>query len=114
MAFKDTSLESVKPIVGDYAGIRWVVGMFPNSVTTEMQQEEFSFVSIDCDIYEPVYQGLKFFWPRMASRGVIFIHDYSSGYWPGATKAVDRFCDEFTVAGCLLPDLSGTYILAHP
>jgi O-methyltransferase len=112
-AFKDISLESAQAVVGDYSGVRWLVGMFPDSITQEMRDDRFSFVSIDCDIYEPIRQGLKFFWPRMQPGGIIFIHDYSSGYWPGATKAVDEFCAEEGVAGCVLPDLCGTYILAR-
>lgn len=112
-AFKDISLESAQATVGDYAGARWLVGMFPDTISQEMRDDQFAFVSIDCDIYEPIRQGLKFFWPRMQPGGVIFIHDYSSGYWPGATKAVDEFCSEQGVAGCLLPDLAGTYVLAR-
>lgn len=78
-----------------------------------MRDDRFAFVSIDCDIYEPVRQGLEFFWPRMQRGGVIFVHDYSSGYWPGATKAVDEFCAHNGIAGCVLPDLAGTYILVR-
>jgi len=112
-AFKDVSLESARSIVGEYEGNRWVVGMFPSSITDEMRQDTYAFVSIDCDIYEPIIEGLKFFWPRMAIGGIIFIHDYSSGYWPGATRAVDDFCAQNAVAGCLLPDFAGSYVLTR-
>jgi hypothetical protein len=112
-AFKDVSLDAARAVVGDYSGINWVVGTFPESITKEMRDEKFAFVSIDCDIYAPVLQGLEFFWPRMQERGMIFVHDYSSGYWPGATNAVEEFCSKYGVAGCLLPDLAGTYILSR-
>jgi hypothetical protein len=49
----------------------------------------------------------------MVPGGVIFVHDYSSGYWPGATRAVDEFCALNGVAGCLLPDLAGSYVLTR-
>ncbi len=110
-AFKDASLENTKSIVGDYEGNRWVVGMFPQSVTDEMREESFAFVSIDCDIYDPIKEGLDFFWPRLCPGGQIFVHDYSSGHWPGATRAVDEFCARERVAGTLLGDLAGTYVL---
>lgn len=113
-AFKDVTLEEVGAKVGDYSGNRWIVGMFPDSVTEEMKQDRFSFISIDCDIYIPIIEGLKFFWPRMVPGGVIFVHDYSSGYWSGATKAVDEFCRDYGVCGILLPDLAGSYALAKP
>lgn len=113
-AFKDITLDDVRGKVGDYSGNRWIVGTFPESVTEEMKGDRFSFVSIDCDIYIPIIEGLKFFWPRMVPGGVIFVHDYSSGYWPGATKAVDEFCRAYGVCGVLLPDLAGSYALAKP
>lgn len=112
-AFKDVSLESARAVVGDYEGNRWIIGMFPNSVTDEMRNDTFAFVSIDCDIYEPIKAGLKFFWPRMVAGGVIFIHDYSSGYWPGAQRAVDEFCADNGVAGCLLADFAGSYVIVR-
>ena len=112
-AFKDVSLESVKALVGESSAVRWVVGMFPDSITAEMNDDRFAFVSIDCDIYEPIRQGLEFFWPRMHVGGIIFIHDYASGYWPGATRAVDEFCIGHGVSGCLLPDMAGTYMLVR-
>lgn len=110
-AFTDTSLEAARSVVGNYEGNRWIVGMFPDSATPELSGDQFSFVSIDCDIYEPIRAGLEFFWPRMKSGGMIFTHDYSSGHWPGATRAVDEFCAKYNVAGCLLPDFAGSYIL---
>ena len=85
--------------------------MFPELATDEMRSERYAFVSIDCDLYEPIAEGLKFFWPRMVAGGMIFVHDYSSGYWPGATKAVDEFCSANGVAGVLLPDYSGSFAL---
>lgn len=112
-AFKDITIESVRQVVGDYSGNRWVVGLFPDSVTDEMRDDRYAFVSVDCDIHDPTAAALRFFWPRMVAGGVIFVHDYSSGYWPGAKRAVDEFCAEQKVAGCLLPDMAGTYVLTR-
>ena len=112
-AFKDTSLEDARAVVGNYSGNRWVVGMFPDSITDEMRADTFSFVSIDCDLYQPILDGLEFFWPRMQLGGMIFVHDYSSGHWPGATRAVDEFCERHGIAGVLLPDKSGSFVLCR-
>lgn len=112
-AFKDTSVEAVRSVVGDYPGNQWVIGVFPDSATNEMREDTYGFVSIDCDLYEPIAEGLNFFWPRMAPGGMIFVHDYSSGFWPGATRAVDEFCAVNGVFGSLLPDLSGSYVLTR-
>ncbi len=112
-AFKDVTLDSARSVVGDYEGNRWIVGVFPDSVTPEMRADTYSFVSIDFDIYEPIAQGLAFFWPRMTPGGMIFVHDYSSGHWPGAARAVDEFCARNGVAACLLPDFAGSYVITR-
>lgn len=113
-AFKDTSLDLAKSTIGEHPDNRWIVGMFPDSITPEMRAERFAFVSIDCDLYDPIAAGLRFFWPRMTPGGMIFIHDYSSGHWPGATKAVDEFCAATGILGSLLPDMGGSYVLTRP
>jgi Macrocin-O-methyltransferase (TylF) len=110
--FVDTSLEDARKVVGNYAGNRWIVGVFPDSITQEMRNDRYAFVSIDCDLYAPIADGLKFFWPRMVAGGMIFVHDYSSGHWAGATQAVDEFCEANGVSGILLPDFSGSYVLS--
>lgn len=112
-AFKDTSLERARAVVGDYDGNRWVSGIFPTSVTKEMREDTYAFVSIDCDLYEPVLEGLNFFWPRMAPGGLIFVHDYASGHWPGATRAVNEFCLHAGIEGSVLPDLAGSYVFTR-
>jgi len=110
-AFKDVNLDRVRSVIGDYEGNRWVVGMFPESITEEMESDTFSFVSIDCNLYQPILAGLKFFWPRLNCGGQIFIHDYDSEHWPGACRAVEEFCKSEKIAGMMLPDYTGTYVL---
>lgn len=114
VAFRDTSLEVAQATVGLSDGFRWLVGTFPASLTPEIQDDRFAFVSIDCDLYEPISAGLRFFWPRLRPGGMIFVHDYSSGHWPGATRAVDEFADRSGIARVLLPDKSGSVVLAKP
>ncbi len=110
-AFKDAGLHIAQSRVAPHDGVRWVKGMFPDSVTEEMRQDSFAFVHLDCDIYAPTLSGLDFFWPRLERGGLVFIHDYASGYWPGAAKAVDEFCDANGVEGFVLPDACGTFVL---
>jgi len=112
-AFKDTSLEAARAVVGNYSQNRWVVGVFPDSITDEMQADTYAFVSIDCDLYEPILEGVKFFWPRMNIGGVIFIHDYSNPHRPGVSRAVDEFCNITGARGILLPDLAGSFVLVR-
>ena len=63
-------------------------GYFPESL--DGLEDEFCFVSIDVDLEDSIYNGLKYFYPRMSAGGYIFIHDYNS-YLRGVKKAVKRY-----------------------
>jgi O-methyltransferase len=45
-------------------------GYFPE--TAKDLEDEFVFVSIDADLYEPTYNGLNYFYPRLKRGGYIF------------------------------------------
>ncbi len=113
--FKDTSLNRVKSIVGE-DGVVYVKGRFPDSIKKcDIHDNKFAVVSLDCDLYEPIKSGLEFFWPKLSEGGVVFVHDYSSGYWDGCTKACDEFLNDNPEAvAVLMSDKSGTLIIKKP
>ena len=74
--------------------------------------EEFVFVSIDTDLYDPIYNGLLYFYPRLIKGGYIFVHDYNNDGYTGAKKAVQQFCKENQISFTPLPDSCGTAIIA--
>ncbi|MED4853131.1 TylF/MycF/NovP-related O-methyltransferase [Caldifermentibacillus hisashii] len=84
-------------------------GYFPN--TAEGIDELFSFVSIDADLFNPIYAGLSFFYPRLAKDGYIFIHDYNNSRFIGAKEAVRKYCDENSINYFPLSDISGSAII---
>ena len=59
-----------------------------------LENEQFSFVNLDMDLYAPQLAGLRFFYDRMAVDGVILVHDYFSSTWKGCKKAIDEFARE--------------------
>lgn len=85
-------------------------GLFP--ATAEGLEEEFAFVSLDADLYLPILNGLRFFYPRLARGGYIFVHDYNYWGFPGVRQAVDDFEKEYgMVPKVPLCDGSGTLIM---
>jgi hypothetical protein len=110
--FSDTSVELVQEMLGgDAMHCDLVKGYFPQSVRVEDTDARYALVSLDCDLYEPMRAGLDFFYPRMTRGGTFMLHDYSSGFWEGAKRAVDEFClarGEFVM---LLPDKSGSAVI---
>lgn len=107
--FSDTSLATVKSALPHPEQAVFCPGHFPESLPDELPQ--FAFVSLDPDLYEPVWQGLHTFWPRLSKGGVILIHDYNSTQFPGAGKAVRRFCAENDLMVLPLSDLHGSAVL---
>jgi O-methyltransferase len=68
-------------------------------------------VSIDTDLYDPIYNGLQYFYPRLVKGGYIFIHDYNNDAYLGAKKAVQQFCAENNISFVPLPDSCGSAII---
>jgi hypothetical protein len=65
-------------------------GYFPE--TAIGIDDQFVFVLLDFDLYNPILAGLEFFYPKLVAGGIILVHDYYADTCPGATKAVDEFC----------------------
>jgi O-methyltransferase len=88
-------------------------GLFP-ATAADLRDQAFSFVSLDCDLYEPTRDGLHFFFPRLSPGGSIFVHDFNNDLYKGVRQAVSEFCDQEAVAFVPLPDSAGTAILSKP
>lgn len=68
--------------------VKFHKGMFPASATA-VQDQRFSFVHLDVDLYQSTLNCLRFFYPRVNSGGIIITHDYS---W---AAGVDQAFSEF-------------------
>ena len=112
--FMDTSVEQVLNILPfpDKCIIR--KGIFPNSVCKEDEELSFAFVSLDVDLEQSTYEGLKFFYPRLSSGGYIFVHDYNNHIYFGVKKAIEHFEKELgkKIIKIPLPDGGGTLVIS--
>jgi O-methyltransferase len=85
-------------------------GFFPETALG-LENEEFIFASIDTDLYEPIYEGLRFFYPRLKKGGYIFVHDYNNfTAYCGAKKAVRQFSKENNIAFFPMSDPMGSAV----
>ncbi len=84
-------------------------GFFPE--TANGLEDIFSFVSIDTDLFEPIYAGLQYFYPRLSKGGYIFIHDFNNDEYKGTREAVLRFTKEQGISFVPLSDVCGTAII---
>ena len=108
--FSSTSIQSVLKQMSYPEKCIPVKGFFPD--TTRGIDGSFAFVSLDADLYEPIYAGLVFFYPRLEKGGYIFIHDFNNDHYKGARKAVEQFCSEQGINFVPIPDSGGSAIIA--
>lgn len=114
--FSNTSMDLVKEKLPYPEQAIFCPGYFPESLKNLGEQgivelPKFALVSLDPDLYEPVYQGLSVFYPKLSLGGAILIHDYNSIQFPGVKKAVERYCEENDLYVVPVMDLHGSAIL---
>jgi hypothetical protein len=88
--YGDTSLNAVRSRVGHDDLCAYYSGYFPDSAAEIDSTARFALVHLDCDLHEPTAAALEFFYPRLNPGGLVLIHDYSSGHWPGVATAIFR------------------------
>lgn len=88
--FKNTSLELVMNKMTYPEKCVVHKGFFPDTIPSE--EINYAFVSLDCDLYEPILEGLRYFYPRLNNGGYLFIHDYNqTNYLRGVKQAVHDY-----------------------
>ena len=108
--FTDTGLELVLAKMKNKDKCIGKVGYFPE--TTKGFEERYSFVSIDTDLYKPIIEGLKYFYPRLSRGGYIMIHDYNNEIFHGVKVAVKEYCREHNIPYVPVVDACGSIIIA--
>lgn len=109
--FADTSLPGVREFVGAAPSVTYCPGRFPDTASHVPEGTRFALVQLDCDLYAPIKAGVEFFYPLLNPGGVLIIHDYASGHWPGVKLAVDEFLAGKPEGLVLIPDKSGSAVL---
>ena len=91
--FTETSVQEVRDrfdAAGFARNVELRPGLFSDTLPT-LPERQYSFVNVDCDLYEPHIECLRYFYPRMLPGGIVFFDDYHSEDYPMAGKAVDDF-----------------------
>jgi hypothetical protein len=91
------NLEAARAALRDFPGVAFYRGWIPGALA-QLPEGRWSFVHVDVDLYDPTYACLEYFYPRLATGGVIICDDYGSAVFPGAWRAWSRYCDEHGLA----------------
>lgn len=107
--YRNTSVEMVlsKMLYPDNCIVH--KGYFPD--TARGIENNFCFVNLDLDLYEPTYNGLVFFSDKMVEEGIILVHDYFAENFKGPKNAVDKFCAEYSRKIMKLPIGDGISVM---
>jgi O-methyltransferase len=109
--FRDTSEATVRQRFANNPNIIIKAGVFPGTAS-DLQENRFSLVSLDCDLYEPILEGLRFFYPRMSAGGYIFLHDHNgTGYNEGPARATREFFADKPEKIIDIPDQWGSIMI---
>lgn len=109
--FEDTSVDIVLQKMKTPGNCVICKGYFPDTIPEE--DLNYSLVSLDCDLYKPMKEGLRYFYPRLETGGYIVIHDYNNnGRWLGIKKALQECEEEFGhICRVPIPDRAGSVII---
>ncbi len=83
------SLETVRENLKSCLNVRLYKGWIPENFPA-VADKRFAFVHIDVQLYQPTWDSLAFFYPRMSRGGIIVCDDYGFTTCPGARRAVDE------------------------
>lgn len=107
--FSETSIEEVMSKMEHPDKVIIKKGWFPETAIDV--EDTFALVDLDADLYQPIYEGLKFFYPRMEKGGIIMIHDFNNEMYKGVRQAVEEYCTEQKISYICLPDVWGSAII---
>ncbi|TCT14025.1 macrocin-O-methyltransferase TylF [Natranaerovirga pectinivora] len=86
-------------------------GYFPESVY-DLEEKVYAFVSIDVDLFKPTYEGILYFYKKLAKGGYILVHDYNHPDYTGVKKAVKQACKELGINYIPLSDYFGSVVIS--
>ena len=107
--FDNTSKQEVIKYIEGNSNVDVREGIFPETASG-LENETFSFVHLDADLYKSTLDGLNFFYPKLSPGGCLIVHDYNHN-WDGVKKAVDEFSQNIPEFFVAMPDMYGSVTL---
>lgn len=111
--FSKTSIAIVKEKMPHLEKCHFIQGHFPKTSNQIPKNEKFCFVNIDVDLYQPILEGLKYFYPKLIRGGGILVHDYFHPYYTGVKLAVDEYCAALGLTPLPIGDSFSIFLLKH-
>ena len=101
----------VRKYINGNENILFHKGPFPLTVE-DLKEDQYAFVHLDADLYQPTLAALRYFYPKLSAGGVIIVHDYNH-HWDGARKAVTEFMTEIPETLIEIADWQGSGLIVR-
>jgi len=82
--------DHVRSLLEPCKSVKFFKGWIPDRFD-EVSDDQFSFVHVDVDLYEPTLASIEFFFPKLVPGGILLCDDYGSEVCPGARLALDEY-----------------------
>lgn len=91
-------IESTKKNLNDFNNnIIYNKGFIPDSFKTSINPDKISWLHIDLNSAMPTFEALKFFFPKLESKGVILLDDYGHETYEDTRLIVEKFFENKNV-----------------
>lgn len=100
---------AIRKNLSEFKGIQFHKGWIPERFP-DVASEKFKIVHIDVDLYEPTFESIRFFYPRMTIGGIMVFDDYGFENCLGAYRAVNEFFEDKSERIIHLPTGQGVVI----
>jgi O-methyltransferase len=101
--------DEVRHTLRDFKNFQTHKGWIPDRFS-DVENERFSFVHIDVDLFQPTRASVEFFYPRLTDGGILVCDDFGYTTCPGATEAMNSYLEGRPEAMLPLPDGGGFFI----
>lgn len=93
----EKSFEHITSFFSEFENVKIIPGYVPETFSKLPNNNKYSLVFFDCDLYQPCLDTLNYFWSKLNPGAVILIHDYfyEPNGFSGVKKATDEFCKAF-------------------
>ena len=87
------SESKTRRVLSQFKNVVYHKGWIPDKFH-EVIDEQFRLLHIDVDLYQPTFDSLEFFYPKVSKGGVIILDDYGFSTCPGAFQATMDYIEE--------------------
>ena len=102
-------MDKVQDAMSSFPEVRYHKGWIPEVLET-LPEQEWAFVHIDVDLYEPTLGCLEYFVPRMVKGGCILNDDFSSPMFPGGYTGWREYCERHNLSYVILDSGQSVFI----